>query len=83
MKNRLQYCNVRLVTFFTFKDKILSFLRSDTVYKFECGSWNASYYGKTKRPFKVRMCENLGISVFTVKRVEGVDDSAIKEHLLF
>ena len=29
------------------------------------------------------MCEHLGISALTRKRVKGDDDSAIKEHLLF
>ena len=90
MKNKLPYYNVRFVfqtkckvsNFFTFKDKIQSFLRSGIVYKFKCGSCNATYYGKTKRHFKVRMCEHLGISALTGKRVKGDDDSAIKEHLL-
>ena len=89
MKNKLPYCNIRFVfqtkckisNFFTFKDKIPSFLRSGIVYKFQCGSCNATYYGKTKRHFKVRMCEHLGISALTGKRVKGDDDSAIKEHL--
>ena len=58
-------------------------LRSGMVYKFHCGSCNATYYSKTKRHLKVRMCEHLGISTFTWKRVKGNDDSAIKEHLLF
>ena len=44
---------------------------------------NASYYGKTKRHFKVRMCEYLGVSALTGKRVKGDNDSAIKEHYLF
>ena len=91
MKNKLRYCNIRFVlqtkckisTFFTFKDKIPSLLRSGIVYKFLCGSCNATYYGKTKRHFKVRMCKHLGISALTGKRVKGDDDSAIKEHLLF
>ena len=91
MKNKLQYCNIwfvfqtkcKMSNFFTFKDKILSFLRSGIVYKFHCGSCNAAYYGKTKRHFKVRMCKHLGISALTGKRVKGDDDSAIKEHLLF
>ena len=91
MKNKLPYCNVRFVleikckisTFFTFKDKIPSFLPSGIVYNFQCGSCNAIYYGKTKRHFKVRMCEHFGISALTVKRVKGDHDSAIKEHLLF
>ena len=91
MKNKLPYCNVQFVfqtkckisNFFTFKDKIPLVLRSGIVYKFQCGSCNATYYGKTKRRFKVRMCEHLGISALTGKRVKGDDDSAIKEHLLF
>ena len=91
MKNKLPYCNVRFVfqtkcrisNFFIFKDKIPSFLRSDIVYKFQCGSCNSTYYDKTKRHFKVRMCEHLGISALTGKRVEGDVDSAIKEHLSF
>ena len=91
MKNKLPYCNVQFVfqtkykisNFFTFKDKIPLVLRSGNVYKFQCGSCNATYYGKTKLHFKVRMCEHLGISALTGKRVKGDDDSAIKEHLLF
>ena len=91
MKNKLPYCNVQFVfqtrckisNFLTFKDKIPSVLRSGIVYKFQCGSCNATYYGKTKCHFKVRMCERFGISAHTGKRVKGDDDSAIKEHLLF
>ena len=91
MKNKLPYCNVQFVfqtkckisNFFTFKDKIPLVLRSGIVYKFQCGSCNATYYGKTKRHIKVRMCEQLAISALTGKRVKGDDDSAMKEHLLF
>ena len=53
MKNKLPYCNIRIVSetkckisnFFKFKDKIPSFLRSSIVDKFHCGSCNATYYG--------------------------------------
>ena len=91
MKNKLPYYNIRFVfqtnckisNFFTFKDKISTFLHSGIVYKFQCGGCNATYYCKTKRHFKVRMCKHLGISALTGKRVKGDDDSAIKEHLLF
>ena len=91
IKNKLLYCNVQFVfqtkckisNFFTFKDKIPSLFRSGIVCKFKCGSCNATYFGKSKRHFKVRMCEQLGISALTGKRVKGDDDSAIKEHLLF
>ena len=53
------------------------------VYKFQCGSCNATYYGQTKRHFKVRICEHLRISALTGKGVKGDDDSDIKEYLLF
>ena len=63
MKNKLPHCHIGFVfqtkckisNFFTFKDKIPSFLCSGIVYKFPCGSCNATYYGITKRHFKVRM----------------------------
>ena len=75
--------SAKLVTFFTFKDKIPSFLRSGIVEKFQCGGCSATYYSKTKRHFKVRMCEHLRISALTWKRVKGDHDFVIKEHLLF
>ena len=91
MKNKLLYCNLQFIfqtrckinNFFTFNNKIPSFLRSGIVYKFKCGSCNATYYGKTKCHFKVKISEHLGISALTGKRGKGDDDSAIKEHLLF
>ena len=49
----------------------------------QCGSCNATYYDKIKRHLIVRMCEHLGISALTGKRVKGDDDSATKKHLLF
>ena len=66
MKNKLTYCNLLFVfqtkckisDFFTFKDKIPLFLRSGNVYKFQCGGCNAFNYGKTKRHFKVKICEH-------------------------
>ena len=91
MKNKLPYCNIRFAfqakckisNFFTIKDKFPSLLLSSIVYKFQCGGCNATYYGKTKCHFKVRMYEHLGISALTGKTVKGDDDSTIKEYLLF
>ena len=40
-------------------------------------------YAKTKRHFKVRMCELLGVSALAGKRVTGDNDYPIKEHHLF
>ena len=91
IKNKLSYCNIwfvfqikcKISNFFTYKDKISSFLRSGIGYKLQCGGCSATYYSITKRHFKVSMCEHMGISALTGKRVKNDDDSAIKEHLLF
>ena len=87
IRNKLPHCNLqtkcKLINFFTFKDKTPVFLRSGIVHKFKCGGCNATYYGKTKRHFKVKMCEQLGVSALTGNRVKGDNDSAIKEHHLF
>ena len=89
IENRLLYCNIWFV--FQTKCKISNFLHlktipsffcSDIVYKFQCNGCNATYYGKTKHHFKIRMCEHLGISALTGKRIKGDDDSVIKDYLL-
>ena len=91
MKNKLPYCNFRivfhtkckLINFFTFKDKISVFLRSGIFSKFKCGDCNVTYYGKTKLHFNIRMCEHLGVSVLTGKRVKEDYDSAMKNIIYF
>ena len=90
-EKQLPYCNIRFVfqtkrkisNLFTFKDRIPSLLRSGIVYQFQCGGSNTTYYGKAKHHFKVRMCEQLGMSALTEKRIKGNNGSTIKEHLLF
>ena len=47
--------------FFICKDKLPKMILSGFVYKCKCG--NTTYYRKTKRHFKVRVCEHLGISL--------------------
>ena len=69
--NHLQFSNVSTDTTVILKEK--------TAVSF-C---SATYYGKTKHHFKIRMCEHLGVSALTGKRVKGDNDSAIKEHHLF
>ena len=59
-------------------------LLSGLVYKYKCGGCNATYYGKTKRHFKVRICEHFGISHLLEKKVK-IDNNnltAIQEHIL-
>ena len=90
--DKLTSCNLKIVftspvrvkSFFTFKDKLAKMLLSGLVYQYECGGCNATYYGKTKRHYKVRICKHLGISHLTEKKVK-IDNNkltAIQEHLL-
>ena len=92
ISDKLTSCNleivfkspVRVKSFFTFKDKLPKILLSGLVYKYNYGGCNATYYGKTKRHFKVRICEHLGISHLTGKKVK-IDNNklmTIQEHLL-
>ena len=55
---------------FTFKDNINQMLHS-----------NLGYYGKTKRHFKVRVCEHLGITILTGKKIKSPKKSAVFDHI--
>ena len=90
--DKLTSCNLKIVFtspvrvkgFLTFKNKLPKLLLSGLAYQYKCGGCNATYYGKTKRHFKVRICEHLGISHLTEKKVK-IDNNkltAIQEHLL-
>ena len=51
----------RLTSKFTFKNKISREMRSLFRYKIQCSSCHATYYGKTKRYFKVRVSEHMEV----------------------
>ena len=90
--DKLTSCNLKIVftspvrvqSFFIFKDKLAKMLLSGLVYKHKCGGCNATYYGKTKHYFKIRICEDLGISHLTGKKVKinKNKETAIQEQLL-
>ena len=71
-------CNLKIIftspvgvkSIFSFKDKLPMLLLSGLVYKYKCGGCNATYYGKSKHHFKVRICEHLGISHLTGKKMK-------------
>ena len=90
--DKLTSCNLKIVftspvrvkSFFTFKDKLPKILHSGLVYNWKCGGCNDTYYRKTKRHVKVRICEYLRISQLTGKKVK-IDNNKlmlIQEHLL-
>ena len=90
--DKLTSCNLKIVftspvrvkSFFTFKDKVPKMLLLGLVYQYKCGGCNATYYGKTKRHFRVRICGHLGISHLTEKKVKTGNNklTVIQEHLL-
>ena len=88
MKNKLPYSNLgmtvqtkcKLINFLTYKDKISVFLQFGIVYKFKCGGCSAVCCGKTKRHFKVTMCEHLVVSALTGKRMKGYNDHLFCNH---
>ena len=42
-------------------------LLSGLIYQYKCSGCIATYYRKTKRHFKVRICEHLGIHILLKK----------------
>ena len=55
----------------------------NVLYKFLCGSCNATYYTKTCQHFNVRVAEHSGISSLTGKKSKTRTTTAIKVHMLF
>ena len=45
-------------------------LHSHLVYKFSCGNWNVTYYGKTERYLNVKFSEHIDVSHLTGKGLE-------------
>ena len=50
-------------------------LHSNLVYKFSCNICDDIHYGKTKRHFKVRACEHVGITPLTEEKVKSPKES--------
>ncbi len=73
--------SVRVANLFSFKDRIPMSLRSCVCYQFQCNGCNAVYYGKSKRHYQTRVCEHLGISNLTGKRVSDPQVTAVSEHI--
>ena len=57
-------------------------LQSSLIYKFSCGSYTASYIGKSYRYFKVRDSENQGVSPWTGKPVKATLSISVRGHMV-
>ena len=56
-------------------------LHSNLVYKFKCNICNDIHYGKTKRHFKVRACEHVGITPLTGEKVKSSKESVVFDNI--
>ncbi len=65
---------------FQVKEPVPGELRSCVIYKFKCSSCNATYFGKTKRHFSIRVAEHLGLSARTGKPLGCPPFSAVRNH---
>ena len=72
--------NLKISSFFAFKDRLPSDLRSSVIYSFTCPSCQAGYIGCTQRAFKTRTDEHLGLSSRTGQRLRAPPHSAVREH---
>ena len=59
----------RLSSFFPFKDRIPTLLRSHVVYKYTCQCCSALYLGQTRRYLYARISEHMGIFPLTGKKL--------------
>ena len=70
----------KISSYFNFKDRLPTDLRSSVIYKFTCPSCQAGYIGSTIRAFKVRTDEHLGQSSRTGRRLHSPPHSAVRDH---
>ena len=61
---------VRDKSFFIFKGKLPKIVLLGFFYTYKCVVCNATYYGKTKCYFKIRIFEHLGISSLTGEKIK-------------
>ena len=88
--NRKFHPNISLRVIFKTPQRISSFLpnkdflspmhRSSLVYKYKCGSCNATYIGKTSRHLQAGVDEHHGISSHTGHPIYSSLHSSIREH---
>ena len=65
---------------FKFKDRLPDKLQSSVVYEYKCSCCNATYIGKSKRQYRVRIFEHLGKSIRTNRQFSNPPFSAIRQH---
>ena len=90
ISKRLKFCKLKIIfqtgnglkNYYRFKDRVPETLQSNFGYKFKCGSYTASYCGKTYKHMKVRVSEHHGVSPRTGKRVKDTLSTSVRDHVL-
>ena len=72
--------NFTIGSFFKHKERLSAPLCSAIVYIYKCGECNSSYIGSTKRQFRCRIAEHLGISVRNADPLQSTNHSSIMDH---
>ena len=72
----------KIGNYFKHKDSPDPLLCSSIIYKYECGSCNASYVGSTARHLRTRIAEHRGVSNRTGLPFSRPSASAIRDHSL-
>ena len=76
--------SLRMKNYFNFTDKIKQELRFLLAYNLKHSSCNAECIGKTKRHYRTRTSENIGVSPLTGKFIKNNSQtSAIHDHMFF
>ena len=90
-KQLLSACDLRVIfkissrinNYFNIKDKTEQELLSLLVYNFKCNSCNAEYIGKTKRHYRTRAFEKIGISPLKEKHVKNKSQTSAAPNHMF
>ena len=65
---------------FPVKERLPFTLRSNVIYEYKCEDCGSSYVGSTTRCLYERMCEHMGISFLTGRKVSKPRNSSIHDH---
>ena len=91
ISKNLPFCKIRVIfksstrisNFLQFKHKMPYCLRSNVVYKFSCGRYNATYYGETCWHLSLRVGKHSGVSSLTGNKSKSKKSTVVKDHMLF
>jgi hypothetical protein len=78
--NMAFYNDFKISTFFKTKDVVPVELRSNIIYKYQCGICQDSYIGLSTKTARFRWCQHLGISFRTLRPLGKVDFSPARQH---